>query len=167
MNKTKISLIAAMADNRVIGIENRLPWKLPSDMQWFRQHTLGKPIIMGRKTFESFGGRTLPERHNIVITRDPEYCIKNASVVHSVDEAMALVGDVAEVMIIGGESFYAQMLPQADRLYLTYVHAEIAGDAWFPEIDFSQWQEVERHDQPADEKNAYAHSFVIYDRRQD
>lgn len=165
MSLPRISLIAAMADNRVIGIKNRLPWKLPSDMRWFRQHTLGKPIIMGRKTFESFGGRPLPERHNIVMTRDAAYQLDSASVVHSIDEALAEAGDVAEVMIIGGESFYTQMLPQADRLYLTYVHAEIKGDAWFPEIDFSNWQEVERHDQAADEKNAYAHSFVIYDRR--
>ena len=159
-----ISLIAAMADNRVIGIENRLPWKLPSDMKWFRQHTLGKPIVMGRKTFESFGGRTLPERHNIVITRDSEYKLEKASVVHSIDEALAAAGDVSEIMIIGGASFYEQMLPRADRLYLTFVHADIEGDAWFPEIDFSQWQEIERHDQSADEKNSYAHSFVIYER---
>lgn len=165
MHKTRISLIAAMADNRVIGIENRLPWKLPADMKWFRQHTLGKPIVMGRKTFESFGGRPLPERHNIVMTRDSNYKIETASVVHSINDALAIAGDVDEVMIIGGASFYAQMLPQADRLYLTFVHTEIKGDAWFPEVDFPQWQEVERHDQAADEKNAYAHSFVIYERR--
>ena len=164
---SKISLIAAMANNRVIGIENRLPWKLPSDMKWFRQHTLGKPIVMGRKTFESFGGRTLPERHNIVITRDTDYILETASVVHSIDAALATAGDVEEVMIIGGASFYEQMLPHADRLYLTFVNAAIEGDAWFPEIDFSQWQEVERHDQAADEKNAYAHSFVIYERVKD
>jgi len=161
---SKISIIAAMANNRVIGIENRLPWKLPSDMKWFRQHTLGKPIVMGRKTFESFGGRTLPERHNIVITRDTNYALEMASVVHSVDAALATAGDVEEIMIIGGASFYEQMLPRADRLYLTFVDAAIEGDAWFPEIDFSQWQEVERYDQPADEKNAYAHSFVIFER---
>ncbi len=165
MNKPKISLIAAMADNRVIGIENRLPWKLPSDMKWFRQHTLSKPVVMGRKTFESFGGRALPERHNIVITRDPDYRVESASVVHSVEEALTTAGDVAEVMIIGGASFYAQMLTQADRLYLTYVHGRIEGDAWFPPVELSQWREVERHEQSADEKNAYAHSFVIYDRR--
>ena len=165
MSKAKISLIAAMTDNRVIGIENRLPWKLPSDMKWFRQHTLGKPIVMGRKTFESFGGRTLPERHNIVITRDVAYKLEQASVVHSIDEALTVAGDVDEIMIIGGASFYEQMLPQADRLYLTFVHADIEGDAWFPPVDFSQWRELERHDQPADEKNAYAHTFVIYVRR--
>lgn len=166
MNKSKISLIAAMADNGVIGIENQLPWKLPSDMKWFRQHTLGKPIIMGRKTFESFGGRALPERHNIVITRDHEYTLEHASVAHSIDEALSIAGEVNEIMIIGGASFYEQMLPQADRLYLTFVHADIEGDAWFPEIDFSQWQELERYDQAADDNNAYAHSFVIYERKQ-
>ena len=165
MPKTKISLIAAMADNRVIGINNSLPWKLPSDMQWFRQHTLGKPIVMGRKTFESFGGRTLPDRHNIVITRDTNYTLDKATVVHSIDEAIAAAGEVDEIMIIGGASFYEQMLPQADRLYLTFVHADIQGDAWFPEVDFSSWQEVERYEREADEKNAFRHSFIVYERR--
>ena len=160
-----ISMIAAMTDERVIGIENRLPWKLPSDMKWFRQHTLGKPIIMGRKTFESFGGRSLPERHNIVISRAPDYRLDNATVAHSIDEAIAAAGEVEEIMIIGGASFYEQMLPRADRLYLTFVHGDIQGDAWFPEVDFQQWQEVERHERPADDKNAYAHSFVILERQ--
>lgn len=164
MKKAKISLIAAMADNGVIGIENRLPWKLPSDMKWFRQHTLGKPIVMGRKTFESFGGRSLPDRHNIVITRDADYTLAQASVVHSIEQAMQVAGDVEEVMIIGGASFYEQMLPLAERLYLTFVHADIEGDAWFPTVDFSQWREIERHDIAADEKNAYAHSLVIFER---
>jgi dihydrofolate reductase len=104
-----------MADDRVIGIENRLPWKLPADMKWFRRHTLGKPVVMGRKTFESFGGRPLPERLNIVVTRDENYQADGAVVVHNIDEAIAAAGNVEEVMIIGGESFYAQMLPRADR----------------------------------------------------
>ena len=96
-----ISLIAAMADDRVIGINNSLPWKLPADMQWFRRHTLGKPIVMGRKTFESFGGRTLPDRTNIVITRDRDYRAEGVVVVHDIDEALAAAGDADEVMIIG------------------------------------------------------------------
>jgi len=161
----KISMIAAMTDARVIGIENRLPWKLPNDMKWFRQHTLGKPIIMGRKTFESFGSKPLPDRTNIIITRDESYHANGSVVVHSIEEALQAAGEVNEVMIIGGASFYEQMLPRADRLYLTFVHADVQGDAWFPEIDFSQWQEVEHIDNEADEKNPLAHSFVILERK--
>ena len=163
-----ISIIAAMADDRVIGIDNSLPWKLPSDMKWFRQHTLGKPIVMGRKTFESFGGRTLPDRPNIIITRDTGYQVDGAIVTHSIDEALQAAnnanGDTDEVMIIGGASFYEQMLPKADRLYLTFVHANVKGDAWFPEYDESNWQQVERVDIKADEKNEFDHTFVIYER---
>lgn len=165
MNRPLISLIAAMADDRAIGIENRLPWKLPADMRWFRLHTLGKPVIMGRKTFESFGGRTLPERTNIVITGYTSYQADGALVVHSIDEALAAAGDVEEVMIIGGESFYRQMLPRADRFYLTRVHGSFDADAWFPEFDPAQWEELERTEYPADEENPYACSFVVLQRR--
>ena len=150
---SKIALIAAMTDDRVIGIENRLPWKLPADMKWFRRHTLGKPIVMGRKTFESFGGKPLPERLNIVITRDRDYRAEGAVVVHDIDAALDAAGDAEEVMIIGGASFYEQMLPWADRLYLTFVHADVEGDAWLPEFERSQWREVYREDHEADEKN--------------
>lgn len=160
----KISIIAAMADDRVIGIKNSLPWKLPSDMKWFRQHTLGKPIVMGRKTFESFGGRTLPDRPNIIITRDKDYQVDGAIVTHSIEEALQAAGNVDEVMIIGGASFYQQMLSKADRMYLTFVHADIDGDAWFPEYQESDWNEVERIDVKADEKNAFDHSFVVFER---
>lgn len=165
MNKPIISLIAAMADDRAIGIENRLPWKLPADMKWFRRHTLGKPVVMGRKTFESFGGRPLPERTNIVITRDKNYRAEGAVVVHSIDEAISAAGDVEEVMIIGGESFYGQMLPQADRFYITLVHGSFEADAWFPEFDWNEWKEVEREEHPADEKNAWACSFIVLERK--
>lgn len=167
VNKPVIALIAAMADNRVIGINNRLPWKLPADMKWFRQHTLGKPIVMGRKTFESFGGKPLPDRKNIIVTHDPHYQATGATVVHSIDAAIAAAGDVEEIMIIGGASFYAQMLPRAQRLYLTYVHIQVNGDAWFPELDAMQWQIVQQTEHPADEKNAQAMRFVIMQRKQD
>ncbi len=159
-----ISLIWAMADDRVIGIENRLPWKLPADMAWFRRHSLGKPIIMGRKTFDSFGARPLPERTNVVVSRDPDYAPQGAVVVHSIDEALSAAGAVDEVMIIGGASFYEQMLPYADRLYITQVHGSFEGDAWFPEFDMSPWREVLREEHPVDEKNAYACSFLVYER---
>lgn len=165
----KISMIAAMADNRVIGIDNSLPWKLPNDMKWFRQHTLGKPIIMGRKTYESFGGRTLPDRLNIIITRDESYQVDGAVVAHSIEDAIAAAaeayGDNCEVMIIGGASFYEQMLPRSERLYLTLVHAEVEGDAWFPEFDLNDWNETESIENPADEKNNYPHRFTILDRK--
>jgi len=161
----KISMIAAMTEDRVIGIKNTLPWKLPNDMKWFRQHTLGKPIIMGRKTFESFGAKPLPQRTNIIITRDKFYQATDSIVVHSVEDAIKAAGDVEEVMIIGGASFYEQMLPKADRLYLTFVHAELEGDAWFPEIDHRDWNKVEQIKHKADDKNRYAHSFVVLDRK--
>lgn len=154
-----------MGHGRVIGIENRLPWKLPADMQWFRKHTLGKAIVMGRKTFESFGARPLPERHNIVISRNSDYQPAGASVVSAIDQAIAAAGDVPELMIIGGASFYAQMLPQADRLYLTLVDIDVAGDAWFPEYIPADWVLHEEHRQDADEKNPYAMRFQILDRR--
>lgn len=160
-----ISMIAAMTEDRVIGIKNTLPWKLPNDMKWFRQNTMGKPIVMGRKTFESFGAKALPGRTNIIITRDENYQAKDSVVVHSIDEALKAAGDVDEVMIIGGASFYEQMLPQTDRLYLTFVHAELKGDAWFPEINNKDWNKVEKINHKKDEKNQYAHSFIILDRK--
>lgn len=159
-----ISLIWAMDENRLIGVENRLPWKLPADMTWFRRHTLGKPIVMGRKTFDSFGGRPLPERTNIVVTRDKNYQAEGAVVVYSIEEAIAAAGEAEELMIIGGASFYEQMLPRADRLYITQVHGQFEGDAWFPEFSLNGWQEVGREEQSVDEKNAYACSFLTYEK---
>ena len=159
----RISAIVAMAENRVIGIENRLPWHLPGDMKWFRRHTLGKPVIMGRKTFESLG-RPLPDRLNIVVSADDAYAAPGAVVVGSIEAALAAAGDAPEVMIIGGESFYTQMLPRSSRLYLTLVHAEVAGDAWFPPFDWSEWREIERTDCPADEHNPYPYSFLVLER---
>jgi len=163
--KPLISIIVAMAENRVIGIENRLPWHLPGDMKWFRRHTLGKPVVMGRKTFESLG-RPLPDRHNIVVTADTAYTASGATVVHSIDAALRVAGDVPEIMIIGGESFYRQLLPRSHRIYLTLVHAQVAGDAWFPEFDWSEWRETERGDHPADDSNPHAFSFLILERQE-
>jgi dihydrofolate reductase len=165
-----VSLIWAMADNRVIGIENRLPWKLPADMQWFRKNTLGKPIIMGRLTFESFGARALPGRRNIIISRDSDYSAGNNSenieIYNSIEGALDAVKGVEEVMIIGGMSLYKQALSMADRLYMTLVHADLEGDAWFPEFDVQQWIQGERTDHEADDKNHYPYSFVILNRKQ-
>ena len=154
-----------MAKNRVIGIDNQLPWKLPADMKWFRQHTLGKTIIMGRKTFESFGGKPLPDRNNIVITQDENYHTEHANVRHSIDDALKAAGNTQEVMIIGGMSLYKQTLPIADRLYMTVVDADIEGDAWFPEFEMNDWEILETHNHKADEKNAYDCEFTVLQRK--
>lgn len=159
-----VSLIWAMDEEGLIGRDNALPWRLPADMAWFRRHTLGKPIVMGRKTFESFGGRTLPERTNIVITRDRDYTAAGIVVVHSIDEALAAAAGADEVMIIGGASFYEQMLPRADRLYVTRVGGRFEGDAWFPAVDWEQWCQILREEHGADERNAYPCTFTIYHR---
>lgn len=161
----RISLIAAMSEDGVIGIDNRLPWRLPADMRWFRRHTLGKPVIMGRRTFESLGEKPLPERRNIVVTSDRAYRRDGAVIVHDIDAALTAAGEVDEAMIIGGASFYAQMLPRADRLYLTRVHMTVDGDAWFPDYVASEWRETVREAHPADEKNPHACTFLILDRR--
>ncbi len=159
-----ISLIWAMAENRVIGRNNQLPWHLSADLQHFKRLTLGKPIVMGRKTWESLPG-LLPKRQHIVVTGNRDYRAEGALVVHSIDEAVAAAGDAQEVMIVGGGAIYAQMLPRADRLYLTLVHAQVEGDAWFPEFDLSAWREVGREDFSADEKNRFAYSFVTLERK--
>jgi dihydrofolate reductase len=159
----KIAIVVAMADNRVIGRDNRLPWHLPADLRHFRQLTVGKPVLMGRKTHESIG-RPLPERTNIVVTRDRSYEAPGCIVVHSIESALKAVGDREEVMVIGGMDFYRQLLPKADRLYLTLVHAAFEGDARFPELDEREWREVERMDCAPDEKNPWPYSFIRLER---
>jgi len=159
----RLSIIVAMAANRVIGRDNQLPWHLPADLKHFKQLTTGKPILMGRKTWESIG-RPLPERTNIVITRDTDYTAAGCVVVHSIDAALRAAGHNDEVMVIGGSELYRQVLPQATTIYLTRVHADIQGDAVFPEIDESEWREVERIDCEPDEKNTHAYSFITLQR---
>jgi dihydrofolate reductase len=158
-----ISIIVAMATNRVIGHENRLPWHLPADLQHFKQITMGKPILMGRKTWESIG-RPLPGRTNIVITRDVSYSADGCVVVHSLDAALEAARDSDEIMVIGGAEFYRQVLPRVSTLYLTLVEGEFEGDAFFPEIDDNEWCEVERSDHGPDEKNPHAYSFIRLER---
>jgi len=160
-----ISMIAAMGKNRELGLNNELLWKLPADMKFFRETTMGKPIIVGRKTYESFGGKPLPGRKNIVITTASDYQSEGSTVVHSIEDAITEAGDVEEIMIIGGASFYQQMLPKSDRLYLTYVNGEFKADSWFPEFDSTQWIEKSRKDCKADEKNSYDYSFVVFERK--
>ena len=165
MTAPTISLIWAMDNNRLIGKDNSLPWKLPADMKWFRQHTLGKPIVMGRKTYESFGAKPLPDRTNIVITHDTQYHADGAVVVHSIEDALQQAADANELLVIGGASFYQQTLPLADRLYVTQVEGEFTGDTWFPAYNEAEWVEINRQYHPVDERNAHACSFITYARK--
>ena len=165
MNKPKLSLIWAMDQNRLIGNNNSLPWYLPADLAFFKRTTMGKPMIMGRKTFDSIG-RPLPGRQNIVITRDSTFSAQGCDIANSIEEAMSLVSEEKqEAMLIGGASLYLQMLEQADTLYITQIHHTFSGDTWFPEMDMSQWSEVYREDFEADEKNLHAYSFMQYERK--
>ncbi|MGA0805337.1 MAG: dihydrofolate reductase [Pseudohongiellaceae bacterium] len=167
----KIALIVALARNHVIGKYNTMPWHLPEDLRYFKRVTVGKPVIMGRNTYESIG-KPLVQRPNIIVSRNSSYTVEGATVVHSLDAALALGADLlrdagadAELMVIGGAQIYAQALPRADRLYLTEVHAEPAGDASFPCFDRSQWREVAREEHPACERNPYAYDFLVLDRK--
>jgi dihydrofolate reductase (EC 1.5.1.3) len=166
----EIAIVVAVSENGVIGSDNQLPWRLPRDLQYFKSVTLGHPIVMGRKTFDSIG-RPLPGRTNIVVTRQTDWTAPGVEVVHSLEAAIVRAASAAEaagvqrVMVIGGAEFYTQILPASDRLYLTEVHADVNGDAYFPEFDRAQWQEVSREHNAADASNPYAYSFVVLDRR--
>lgn len=159
----RLSAIAAMSENRVIGHNNQLPWHLPADLKHFKTITLGKPILMGRKTYESIG-RPLPQRENIIVTRDVDFKAPGCLIVHSIDAALSVVQHKDEVLVIGGALLYQQMLPLVQRLYLTVIHQAFVGDAFFPEIDQSKWREVERCDCNRDEKNPYQYSFITLDK---
>ncbi len=163
MSGPRISLIAALAKNRVIGIENRLPWKLPEDLTHFKSLTLGHPVLMGRKTFESLR-RPLPERRNIVITRSADYRPAGCETAASIPDAIALCGGEDEIFFIGGAQLYKQVLPLVDRLYLTEVLIEAQGDAWFPEFDRSAFVEISRVKKLGEKGDAVRFDFVVYDR---
>ena len=160
-----ISLIAAVASNRAIGKGNQLLWHLPEDMRYFRETTRGKPVIMGRRTWESLPDafRPLPGRHNLVVSRNPAYAATGATLVTSLDEAIQKAGETNEVFVIGGAELYRQALPLADRLYLTEVSGDFEGDAFFPQVPTSDWQEIVRKAQTTASPLAY--SFAIYLRR--
>ena len=161
---TILSMIVAHADNRVIGKDNDMPWHLPADLAYFKKTTLGKPIIMGRKTFESIG-RPLPGRKNIVISRNTDYSFEGIEVVSSVEQALVCAGDCEEVMVIGGGAIYQHCLPAADRLYITHIDAEIDGDTVFPDYNSdSSWQLVKEAPFKANEKNIYDLNFCVYER---
>jgi len=161
----KISIVVAMAANGVIGQDNELPWHLPADLKHFKQTTMGKPILMGRKTWESIG-RPLPGRTNIVITRDSTYSAAGCVVVNSIEAALTAAGEQDEVMVIGGAELYRQVLPSADTIYLTRIHEHFEGDTRFPEIRDTEWHQLERIDHEADEKNPHDYSFIRLERVQ-
>lgn len=166
----EIGVIVAAAANGVVGRDNALPWHLPEDLKYFKRMTLGKPVIMGRKTFESIG-RPLPGRRNIVITARPGFGAEGVEVAPTLDAALALARAAAkqagatELMVIGGARIYAQVISGADHLYVTEVHAEVEGDTYLPPVDWGQWREVSREFHGASGDNPYDYSFVAYERR--
>ena len=152
-----------MTRNRVIGRDNALPWRLPADLQHFKATTMGKPVLMGRKTFDSIG-RPLPGRVNLVLTRDVHWQAPGIVVAHSIEDALARASEAPEVAGIGGAEIFRLLLPLASRIHLTRIEADIPGDTFFPALDATQWIEVERQRRPADERNAYDMEFVTLQR---
>jgi dihydrofolate reductase len=159
-----VSVIVAMAQNGVIGRDNSLPWRLPADLRRFRSFTLGKPILMGRRTFDTLG-RPLPQRDNLVLTRDHNWQAPGVVAVHSVEQALERAAGSDELVAIGGAEIYRLVLPFARRIYLTQVHADVPGDTFFPEFDATQWADVECSTQPADAEHAYPVTFATLERR--
>ena len=155
-----VALVVAMAENGVIGNGNRLPWHLPADLRHFKSVTMGKPMLMGRKTFQSIG-RALPGRRSLVLTRDRSFSAEGVEPVHAVEEALRVAGDAEELMVIGGADVYRAVLPLARRIYLTRVHAAVPGDTRFPSIDWNEWRCLSHSRHAADERNAYDMSFML------
>jgi len=163
-----LSCIAAMSENRVIGKDGGLPWRLPSDLAWFKRNTLGHPIVMGRRTWESVGSRPLPGRTSVMVTSRRDYDVPpGVLTAPSLDEALARSeGEPGsdEVFVVGGGVLFEEAVPRADRLYLTTVHANVEGDTWFPPLDETAWKLVLEESRSADARNAYAHTFRVYHR---
>ncbi|HTN93237.1 MAG TPA: dihydrofolate reductase [Gallionella sp.] len=162
--KPRISLIVAMAKNRVIGINNMLPWHLPADLKHFKMLTMGHHIVMGRKTYESIG-KPLPGRTSVVVTRNADYAVPGVVVANSLNAAISACGNDEEIFIVGGAELYGHAIHLADRIYLTEIDADIAGDAHFTELDNRLWQETERKSHLPDDKNAYPYQFITYERK--
>lgn len=175
-----ISMISALAENRVIGNKNTLPWHLPADFKYFKEKTLGKTIILGLNTFKSIGEKPLPGRKHVILNKDTNYSVpENCYLATSIEQSLEIAKKLAmetgqeEIMICGGASVYAQFLPLAQKLYLTYIHASFEGDTFFPEINMNEWKEVSREDHEPDDpstgsgqgKNKYKYSFVILERK--
>jgi dihydrofolate reductase len=160
------SLVVAMAENGVIGRDNRLPWRLPEDLAYFKRVTMGHPIVMGRRTYESIG-RPLPGRTNIVLTHQRDFVAPGCVVVHGLDEAWAAANGASEVSVIGGTALFRDTLPIADRIHLTEVQAKVDGDTFFPAFDRSQWRETEISRHSEDARHSYPFRIVVLDRRAD
>ena len=158
-----VSLIAAMGRGRVIGLGNALPWRLPADMRRFREITMGKPVVMGRKTYESIG-KPLSGRRNVILSRNPDFLAPGCLVVGSLDDALSHCQTVDEVMVIGGADCYTQALHSAGRMYLTYIDEVFEGDQFFPEFADKHWQEEGREAHRSDQKNPYDYCYVTFDR---
>ncbi len=155
-----ISLIWAMDEQRLIGADNQMPWHLPADMAWFREHTLGKAVLMGRKTFDSIG-KPLPNRRNIILSRQAGLTIEGCEVIHQFEDAVAMFKD-DELMVMGGSEIYALALPYANKLYCTRIKHAFAGDAWFPTWDEASWRLIHEEEHQVDAKNKYPYRFEIY-----
>lgn len=160
-----ISILVAMDKNRVIGVNNQLPWHLPADLQYFKRITMGNPIIMGRKTFDSIG-RVLPGRENVVLTRSENYSPPGCTIIHSVEEIKTLRAErkEEELFVIGGAELFRQVLDFTDRLYITQIEAEFEGDTFFPEINLDEWNLISKEKGIKDEKNPYEYYFLMYER---
>ena len=159
-----VSLLVAATENGVIGRDNGMPWHLPDDLKHFKALTLGKPVLMGRRTFDSIG-RPLPGRTNLVLTRAVDWAVPGATAVPDLDAALRAAGTAAELVVAGGAQVYALALPRASRLYLTRIHAVIEGDTRFPDLDLSSWHETSRELHPVDARHAFAMSFITLERR--
>jgi len=159
----RLSIVVAMDNNRLIGRNNQLPWHLPADLDYFKKITTGKSILMGRKTYESIG-RPLPNRRNIVITRNPKISIPSCEVVSSLERAIDITKDESEVMVIGGASLCEQVLPQVDRLYITKIDEEFEGDIYFPKYNQLSWHQVSCEFHQKDASNPYSYQFIVLDR---
>ncbi|WP_027409773.1 type 3 dihydrofolate reductase [Anoxybacteroides tepidamans] len=160
-----ISLIVAMDQNRIIGKDNKLPWHLPADLAYFKRVTMGHPIVMGRKTFESIG-RPLPGRDNIVLTRNRSFQPEGCIVIHSIDDIQKMAAERNdEIFVIGGAELFEAVLPVADRLYITKIEAQFPGDTFFPPFQEADWCLVSSEKGPKDEKNPYDYAFLVYERK--
>lgn len=162
-HSSRLSVIVAMAKNRVIGADNRIPWHLPAELKLFKNVTMGHHIVMGRRTWESIN-RLLPGRTSVIVTRQSDYSVPGAVVVHTLQEALAAGASDEEVFVIGGAELFKESLPLADRLHLTVVDTEPAGDTYMPPVDFSQWRAVSSELHPADARNPLAYEYTLYER---
>ena len=163
MSSRIISIVVAASANNVIGVDGQLPWRLPEDLKHFKAITMGKPMIMGRTTFDAIG-RALPGRQSIVLTRQADFVAEGCDVVSSIDAALDATGDAEEVMVIGGGEIYRQFLPKADRIYMTRIQAEIAGDTTFPELDMTEWSVVAVEEYPAGDEREFGFEIETLER---